>query len=249
MRLASAVAVLSLVAAFFLSTPASAMMAQTCVYQVTTTQVCYDDGTCGAVHNYWDVVCYWYDTGGSGGPIGDQNGDDGGYTTQNPYDSDGDGIVDDWHSVVNTSDPCSYNFANNASHSDRLGTNYGGPGTARPDHHGVDLQANAGDMIYPAKDGRVESVGEVSGCGYRVQIANFDGTHYSYCHMQTGSALVSVGTYVFAGFTRIGGVDNTRDSHGDHLHITALGSDYQIIPGFEFFTETRANASTDDNGC
>jgi hypothetical protein len=248
MRLASAVVVLSL-AALFWSTPASAMMAQTCVYQVTTTQVCYGDGTCGEPHIYWDAVCYWFDSGGSGAPIPDQNGDSGGYTSQNPYDSNGDGIVDNWHSVVNTSHPCSYNFSNTASHSDRLGTNYGGPGTARPDHHGVDIQAYAGEMIYPAKDGRVESIGEVSGCGYRVQIANFDGTHYSYCHMQTGSALVSVGSNVFAGFTRIGGVDNTGSSNGDHLHITALGSDYQIIPGWEYFTETSAAASTDDNGC
>jgi hypothetical protein len=67
--------------------------------------------------------------------------------------------------------------------------------------------------------------------------------------MQTGSATVAVGQNVFAGFTQIGGVDNTGDSRGDHLHITCLGSDYQIIPGFEFFDDTGAYAPTDDNGC
>jgi murein DD-endopeptidase MepM/ murein hydrolase activator NlpD len=100
-------------------------------------------------------------------------GGGGGY---NPYDTNADGVVDIWRSVVNTSDPCGNNFDGN----DRLGVNLGGTNTTRPDHNGVDIQANYGDAVCPAFSGSVENVGVSGGCGYRVQIRNTDGSHTTY---------------------------------------------------------------------
>lgn len=186
---------------------------------VSSTTVCAD-GECWTRY-YETYECS--DTGGGGSDTGsDCCTGGGGDPDYNPYDSDGDGAIDEWRGVVATNDDCANNFDEN----DRLGSNLGGTNTVRSDHSGVDIQANYGDAVYGAFDGEVENVGTSGGCGYRVQVRNVDGTHTTYCHMVDASSTLTVGSTVRAGLTQLGQADSTGSSTGDHLHITHLDANY-----------------------
>jgi len=185
---------------------------------VESTTVCAD-GQCWT--RYYETYECW-DTGGGGGGTGGGGGGGGGNPAYNPYDTDGNGTIDVWRGVVATDDECANNFDEN----DRLGVNQGGTNNTRPDHNGVDIQANYGDGVFAAFDGEVENVGTSGGCGYRVQVHNTDGTHSTYCHMVDMSSTLAVGSIVRAGLTQLGQVDSTGSSTGNHLHITHLDSNF-----------------------
>lgn len=204
-----------------------------------------------------DRTCWWHAYGawqctslpGGGGNILTPP-DEGPVLGGSEYDANMNGIVDDWHAVVGTNDPCSLNFTTYERVSPP-----GGPNTLRA-HNGVDITANEFDRVYPFKDGRVSEVGFSGDCGYRVKIDHDDGSAASYCHMESGSALFSIGSRVYAGYSRLGSVDHTGHiigSPGDHLHISfsidgSFGLDsmreyFQYVdnpPGPQFF---------DDGGC
>lgn len=190
---------------------------------------------------------YYCDVGGGstgGGTTNPPSG--GGSPSAGFYDSNGNGVIDEWRGVVQTDDPCANNFDAN----DRLGTDHGGTNTTRPHHSGVDIQANLNDPVYPVFSGTVEQIGTVSGCGYRVQIANDNGTHTTYCHMATGSSPLTVGQRVSAGYTHLGGVDSTGDSTGDHLHITQLDANYNISGEYFQYTDSQpSSGQLDPGGC
>src|SRR4028119_223654 len=83
--------------------------------------VCTDywDGarSCNSTYRYYE---YCTVTGGSSGGGGGTGG-----TSWSYYDSDGNGRIDQWRGVLNTSDPCANNIADNAAVSDDVGTGYG----------------------------------------------------------------------------------------------------------------------------
>lgn len=90
-------------------------------------------------------------------------------------------------------------------------------------HPGVDFSAESGTPIYAAASGYVTAAGWNSGgYGYYVLVYHGtmnDGNTYStlYAHM-VGAPSVSVGQYVTQG-TVLGGVGNTGNSSGNHLHL------------------------------
>ncbi len=90
-------------------------------------------------------------------------------------------------------------------------------------HNGVDLASSLGAPIYAAADGEViiaRSGGWGGGYGTYVVIKHSNGMQTLYGHMSSIS--VSVGERVAKG-SRIGGMGNTGDSSGVHLHYEVRG--------------------------
>jgi murein DD-endopeptidase MepM/ murein hydrolase activator NlpD len=193
--------------------------------------------TCSTTYRYYEYCTVSGGGGGSGG---------GGSTSGSYSDSNANGRIDEWRGVVNTTDECANNFDEN----DRLGTTYGGDNSIRPAHGGVDIQANRGDAIYPYMDGTVSAVGYSGDCGYRISIKNINGTYGIYCHMVENSSPVTAGQRVYAGYTRIGSVDSTGSSSGDHLHIGVRDSSNNILGPYYNYTDSRpTSAMLQDGGC
>lgn len=213
--------------------------------------VCTDywDGvrSCNTTYKYYEYCT----VSGGGGSTGGGGG--GGSSSGSYYDADANGRIDQWRGVIDTSDPCANNIADNATVSDDVGTNYGGTNDTRPSHDGVDLQGDPGDAVYPFMDGTVAAVGWSStNCGYRVVVNNIDGNRAIYCHMQDGSAShLAVGQRIFAGYTRIGGVGNTgTQPMGYHLHIGVDSSSGASLSSYWNFTDTQPSAAMyNDGGC
>lgn len=98
-----------------------------------------------------------------------------------------------------------------------------------PNHKGLDLGGVPdGTPIYAGKAGVVvKTVNNISvngtgtGCGNMVRIKHNDGYQTEYCHMYPNSVVVNVGDEVSQG-QQIGGVGNTGNSTGTHLHIGVL---------------------------
>jgi len=138
----------------------------------------------------------------------------------NPADVDQNLRIDDFKDVLKTSDPCAYQFDSN----DRLGSNLGGPNSSRPDHSGVDLQADLGDPVSVVAHGQITQVGwqnpsnHSAGCGYRIIVGHINGDTSVYCHLVSNSAKYQVGDWVRAG-TVIGSANSTGNSTGHHLHL------------------------------
>lgn len=167
-----------------------------------------------------------------------------------PYrlDLNGNGVVDSWRDVVDTSDHSADNFDTG----DRLGINHGGPNDlpGRKNHSGVDLQADRDDpILFSMMTGEVLAVSSDSTCGSYVTIRHYvDNSRASYCHMVTGSQTVEVGDVVRAG-DMVGRVNNTGNSSGDHLHITFRDSGGAKREYFNY-TDTVPNSSQlDPGGC
>lgn len=183
-------------------------------------------------------------------PGGGSPGGGGGGTT-NAADADADGYADHWKDVLETNDPCSDNFDAN----DRLGSNHGGPNTQRPGHTGVDLQANAGDLVASVADGEVTAAqwqrawDTKYGCGFHIRVRHDNGDTSVYCHLQANSNAFEVGQRVRAGHV-IGLANSTGNSSGDHLHVNYNSG--QAGGKVEYFTQTDDPPSSNQlnpNGC
>jgi hypothetical protein len=146
-------------------------------------------------------------------------------TTQ---DSDNDGKVDRFSAVVGTKDPQSACLLK----SDRLGTSFGGPNTARPSHSGVDLQCDWGDPVRAFEGGSVSWMQstDVGDCGIGIEITSASGSKARYCHL-SGLAVNSSGVTQGA---RIGFCGSTGNSTGDHLHLTYDHGTWGRMEYFEF---------------
>lgn len=166
----------------------------------------------------------------------------------NPADIDQNLGIDDFKDVVKTTDPCAYQFDSN----DRLGSAYGGPNTNRPDHTGVDLQANLGDPVAAVAHGQIAMVGwqdttdHSIGCGYRIIIRHVNNDQSVYCHLVGNSARFKIGDWVRAG-TVIGSANSTGNSSGDHLHLIYWQGNQRI----EYWNVTgnKPTASQMNGGC
>lgn len=90
------------------------------------------------------------------------------------------------------------------------------------DHPADDIPVPRGTPVYSMTDGKVAWV-DGSGCGVSVAInpTGYNNVEIGYCHGVTGSRLVHAGETVKAG-QHLFDVDNTGDSHGDHLHVQIL---------------------------
>lgn len=138
----------------------------------------------------------------------------------NPADTNQNRLVDDHRDVLNTSDPCAFEFDAN----DRLGSNHGGTNTQRPNHTGVDLQANLNDEVATVGHGKIQTIGwqnpndHTAGCGFRMIIGHPNGDTSVYCHLVAGSQKFAEDTWVRSG-TVIGLANSTGNSNGDHLHL------------------------------
>lgn len=197
------------VASILLSPGASALPPSptTCYAIVTVAIVCtqWDCTSTSYVDDYWCTRTFWSDVNPP---------------ELNPSDVDADRQVDDFKDVLATDDPCAWQFDEN----DRLGTNYGGPSSTRPDHRGVDIQANRGDDVAAVGHGRVSFVGwqdpsnHNAGCGYMMVVDHANGDTSTYCHLVADSETRLQGDWVRAGSV-IASANSTGHSFGDHLHL------------------------------
>lgn len=90
-------------------------------------------------------------------------------------------------------------------------------GAAGAQHNGMDFGAPSGTTIVAAEAGTVVTAGWVNGYGYTVVISHGDIWTW-YCHMKSGSIVVSSGEKVGRG-QRVGRVGSTGRSTGPHLHF------------------------------
>lgn len=123
---------------------------------------------------------------------------------------------------------CSENIDDN----DRLGTDYGGTNTTRPDHTGVDIQANTDAPVYAWQGGRL-SPWVTGACGPNgVRITHLDGSETTYCHfsqVERTSGWIRSGDLI----GRVG--DLGQGVTGPHVHITHKRADGTRV---EYFTRT-----------
>ena len=224
--------ILAIVLALALSSSApNGFSAMACWTYVQYYSVCTEDpdGTTTCWNHQEYVTQCMYVPGNNGDTM-----TDGGEVTTNRYDANMNGIVDNWRSIVKTSDPCANNFNRN----ERLSTEFGGPNDLRR-HSGVDVSADSGNPVFSFKDGRVSQVGfSDQSCGFRVQVKHDDGSAATYCHMKE-ETLVSVGQTVLAGYTRIGSVGMTGQTSGPHLHVSySTDGSFSEESMREYFEET-----------
>lgn len=161
---------------------------------------------------------------------------------------DGDGTLDHWRWIVDTTDPCADNFDTN----DRLGANFGGPNTNRPRHKGVDIQANIGDPVYGVLSGTVvwsslsrNGLYLSPECGIAVRVETPHGYIVTYCHLL--AANVTKGQAVGPS-SLIGFVDSTGQSNGHHLHV-ALRRNNHLYEYFLFANTCPDAGHLNPGGC
>lgn len=125
-----------------------------------------------------------------------------------PWDSNGDGLVDCFKSVVA-----------GGNYSLSGGKKYGWRTlNGQPDFHGgVDIPAPVGSVIRNAQDGRVAESGTDDKNGNFIRIYHSDGTETVYIHMKEPSK-AEHNTMLVAG-AYIGQVGLTGQTYGPHLHF------------------------------
>lgn len=96
------------------------------------------------------------------------------------------------------------------------------------DHGGVDLAAPKGTPIYSTGDGTVTRAGWSSSYGNVVYVDHGNGVETRYAHMESRPA-VKVGQKITQG-TFLGGVGNTGQSRGNHLHYEVLKNGVRTDP-------------------
>jgi hypothetical protein len=179
----------------------------TCYAVVTIATVC-SLGTCQSTYYVDDYWC-------SRTPASDISPID-----RNPADRNINRVVDDHHDVLATNDWCAWVFNTN----DRLGTNFGGTNTIRPDHNGVDIQADRGDGVGAVAHGQITYVGwqnpsnHSQGCGYMMNVAHPNGDVSTCCHLVPNSETQVFGDWVRSG-TVIAQANSSGNSTADHLHL------------------------------
>lgn len=139
----------------------------------------------------------------------------------NPLDLDNDGKVDCWHMLMNSSHP----GKDVLEPTQKLGSDFGGPNTDRPDHTGVDMDCNAGDPVLAGFDGTVILAGSDPKAGNKVRIrSRRSGEKIAYAHLK--DIAVSEGDSVKPG-TVIGhcNASGSGGEGGNHLHYEVRQSD------------------------
>jgi len=171
------------------------------------------DSVCETTFYYsWECV----DSGGNSTPGAPPTG--GTPTTppqEPPRDANNNGKVDDWLNVVRTVDK----QAGCVRKGERLGTDFGGVNTFRPQHPGVDIQCDRGDPAYSAFNGTIIAAGWLNdSCGYGVDVKLSSTITTRYCHLNSAPT-VTVGQTVKAG-SPIGECGTSGESTGDHVHVS-----------------------------
>lgn len=199
---------------------ANAYYYQVCRFVRHTDRVCTTDqftGTHCTNSTWYETVCQWrwQPTNGSLPP-----------PNWNPQDSNSNGRLDSYTSIISTSDPCAWHF----TPAELVGAPRG-----TDTHAGVDITANRGDAAYALLNGFVFSTSaNVGRCGVSVSILTAAGVQYTYCHLQ--DVTVRVDDHVWAG-SLVGHVNSTgTSSTGDHLHV-AVRDEYHRLQDFWDYTE------------
>ncbi|WP_312908754.1 peptidoglycan DD-metalloendopeptidase family protein [Natronosalvus caseinilyticus] len=113
------------------------------------------------------------------------------------------------------------------------------PYGARPGHYAVDFGANGniGEPIYAAHSGVVDIRSyQADGCGYYLKLGHGNGYQTMYCHLNSFD--VVQGESVARG-QKIGGMGDTGNSTGPHLHFTIeRNGNHLSIPGYDGETVT-----------
>lgn len=121
--------------------------------------------------------------------------------------------------------------SNNIDDNDRLGTDYGGTNTTRPDHTGVDVQANTGALVYAWQGGRLSPF-PTRACGPNgVTITHLNNSETTCCHF---SQVERTNGWIRSG-DLIGRVGEEGSAGGPHVHITHKRPDGTRV---EYFTRT-----------
>lgn len=152
-------------------------------------------------------------------PVGGSHGSGGGGGGGNPPSPPNPNFTGCWHSLVATQDPNASTLDTN----DKLGTDYGGQNTTRPDHSGIDIQCDLGDSVTSSGDGVVSQVADNASNGKYIRIDHPNGYQSTYLHLESQS--VKVGDSVTAG-QQVGTGDSTGSSTGNHLHYTLRDGPY-----------------------
>ncbi|WP_266075375.1 peptidoglycan hydrolase [Haladaptatus caseinilyticus] len=121
------------------------------------------------------------------------------------------------------------------------------PYGARPGHYAVDIGANGniGEPIYAARGGVVDVRSyESGGCGNYLKLGHENGYQTMYCHLNSFD--VVQGESVSRG-QKIGGMGNTGNSSGPHLHFTIeQNGSHLSIPGSDGENVTAGTAIPKD---
>lgn len=241
--------IVSLCMAFVLGIPATADSQQICHWiLVATVESCDGWGNC-TITRIFDLEC----TPGPTPPGGGGPGPDPWPPSGNPNDLDSNGILDDFENVVGTSDPCAFNFDAN----DRLGSNHGGPNTIRPNHSGVDIQGNEGDIVRSLIHGQVVTVhgplppnNRMGACGHGLDVRMGFGataTIVTYCHLME-PPFFAVGEWVDVGWP-VGYVGETGSASGPHLHVRWQAPDTGLREFFSLTGNQPEQSQLDPGGC
>ncbi len=102
-----------------------------------------------------------------------------------------------------------------------------GPYWSTGHHTGLDFAAPTGTPIVAVEDGKIVSSGPAGAYGNMVEVAHGNGTRSLYAHLN--SIDVKVGQKVSRG-ELLGGLGNTGNSTGPHLHFEISKNGHQVDP-------------------
>ncbi len=154
------------------------------------------------------------DNGGSSGEPGGEPGD-GGADNINPFDIDGDGLMDCWHNLTGSKRITEAFGVHRDPTTNKCGF-----------HNGLDIgtaQEGGEIPLYSGTQGKISAMGYNSKAGYYILVANENGSYTFYCHLRGTNnkpeTQLSIGDTVTIG-EQIGITNHSGNSNGDHLHIS-----------------------------